>query len=233
MQTRQLLESFTAAGLALSLTSDNGLKVTPAKALNDDLRDTIKAHKTALVEYLQWVTVNDCTESQEGNPSKPNLDPTTAVKVLGKVPTDAARAGVPAAIDGPSLIIAPTTDPDRWCWPHVAAWNSKEIDTFKARVSHFTDKGLSLADAESEADRLAIRDREGDDRRLCLECTHLHGMDRWRCGTWQVPGVSRQEVARDLVLMLHRCGGFMALGNISDQSAICQLISENHFLQRS
>lgn len=128
---------------------------------------------------------------------------------------------------------ARATAPDPWCWPHSLAWNSKEIDTFTTRLARFTDKGLSLADAESEANRLVIRDRECDDRRLCLECTHLYGTDLWRCGNWQTANVARDRLGRVLVLMLQRCGGFMALGNNSDQRAICQLISENHPLHGS
>lgn len=126
---------------------------------------------------------------------------------------------------------AQATAPDRWCWPHSLAWNSKEIDTFTTRLARFTDKGLSLADAESEADRLVIRDRDCDDRRLCLECTRLHGAGLWRCGNWQAANVARDRLDRDLVLMLQRCGGFNALSDASEQSAICQLISENHSLR--
>jgi hypothetical protein len=46
--------------------------------------------------------------------------------------------------------------------------NTAEIDTFTARVHRFTAKGLLPADAEQMADRLLIRDREQDSRRVCL-----------------------------------------------------------------
>ncbi|MFC7462361.1 hypothetical protein [Hydrogenophaga defluvii] len=108
----------------------------------------------------------------------------------------------------------PTTDPDRWCWPHSEAMNGQEIDTFTARLSRFTDKGLTLTDAEREADRLAIRDRENDNRRLCLECAHLHGAGRWRCGNWHRAEVANQlkdaHLPGALVLTLQRCPGFGA-----------------------
>lgn len=100
------------------------------------------------------------------------------------------------------------SDPDRWCWPHSPAMNSREIDTFTDRLALFTGKGLTLEDGERLADKLAIRDRESDNRRLCLECAHLHGAGRWRCGNWRAADVPAQGVARDLVLMLHRCSGF-------------------------
>ena len=70
---------------------------------------------------------------------------------------------------------AAVADPDRWCWPHSTAMNTGEIDTFTARLARFTDKGLSLDDSEALADKLVLRDRESDDRRLCLECAHLAG----------------------------------------------------------
>lgn len=157
--------------------------------------------------------------------------PPACLHNLGAVDSGAMKHEAPAVNDGHPPNIAPATKPDRWCWPHSLACNSKEINTFTARLVRFTDKGLSLADAESEADRLVIRDRECDDRRLCLECTHLQGTDRWRCGNWQAANVASDRLSRVLVLMLQRCGGFMALGENSDQRGICQLISENHPFQ--
>lgn len=170
LNASDLLDTFTAAGLVLSLTPDSALKVTPARALNDELRATIKANKALLVDYLQCTAANDTTTT-------------------------------------------PSADPDRWCWPHSEAMNRLEIDTFTERLSGFADKGLTLAAAEQKADRLVIRDREGDDRRLCLECAHLHGAGRWRCGNWQAADVARDGLARELVLLLQRCGGFKAAPN--------------------
>ena len=115
-----------------------------------------------------------------------------------------------AANDSATPDPAPATDPDRWCWPHSPAMNTTEVDTFTARLARFTEKGVSYDEAERLADALVIRDREGDDRRLCLECPHLQGFGRWRCGNWQAVDVARQGLARDLVLMLQRCGGCAA-----------------------
>ncbi len=116
----------------------------------------------------------------------------------------------PVANDGARPALAPASDPDRWCWPHSQAMNTEEIDTFTARLARFTDKGVNHDDAELLADKLVHRDREGDDRRLCLECVHLQGFGRWRCGNWQAAEVARDGLARDLVLILQRCGGFAA-----------------------
>lgn len=110
----------------------------------------------------------------------------------------------------------PAPDPDRHCWPHSPAMNTAEIDTFTARLARFTDKGLSLDEGEALADTLVIRDRESDDRRLCLECTHLagHAAGTWRCSSWQRAGVAIKAgdagLPGDLVRTLQRCDGFRA-----------------------
>jgi len=83
-------------------------------------------------------------------------------------------------------------NPDTDCWPNSTAMNGAELDTFTARLARFTTKGLSAPDAESLADKLVIRDRDTDDRVLCLECRHMAGYGRasWRCGNWQRSGIA-------------------------------------------
>lgn len=101
-----------------------------------------------------------------------------------------------------------TTDPDRWCWPHSDAMNGLEIDTFNARLERFVDKGLTVTDAERVADRLVIRDREYDDRRLCLECVYLQSTGRWHCCNSAAADVAPEGLASELVRTLQRCCGF-------------------------
>ncbi len=99
-------------------------------------------------------------------------------------------------------------------WPHSMAMNGTEIDQFTARFSRFTEKGLTRSDVKALAERLAIRDRETDDRRSCLECRHLSGYGNtgWRCGNWQAAGIAFRprvtQLPADLVLQLQRCDGF-------------------------
>ncbi|GAB3480281.1 hypothetical protein GCM10011496_22230 [Polaromonas eurypsychrophila] len=89
-----------------------------------------------------------------------------------------------------------------------------EIDTFTARLARFTDKGLGLGDAEALADKLVTRDRESDDRRLCLECFHLSGQSgkAWDCRNWQAAKVASRardaQLSAALVTQLQRCDGF-------------------------
>lgn len=106
-----------------------------------------------------------------------------------------------------------TVDPDRWCWPHGSAMNTAEIDAFTARLARFTEKGMTLADADALADGLVERDREMDDRRLCLECVHLHGgTDCRRCGNPVVAGIGLRaadaHLPSDLTRQPQRCAGF-------------------------
>lgn len=41
------------------------------------------------------------------------------------------------------------------------------------RVPLFERRGLDTERAEALADRLALRDQQRDDRRMCIECSHL------------------------------------------------------------
>lgn len=108
----------------------------------------------------------------------------------------------------------PGNGPDRWCWPHSTAMTGSAIDLFTARMARFTDKGVTHGDAESLADKLLVRDRDDDDRVLCLECAHLGGYGRtsWRCGNWRAAGIAilprGTQLPADLVLRLQRCDGF-------------------------
>jgi hypothetical protein len=102
---------------------------------------------------------------------------------------------------------APAIDPDRWAWPHSSAMNGQELDTLMARQALFCQRGAAPQDAERLADSLVNRDRDDDDRRLCLECRHLHGAGPYRCGNARAAGV-HADLARDLVLTLQRCHGY-------------------------
>lgn len=57
------------------------------------------------------------------------------------------------------------------------AMSDTEVVTFDKRVARSI--WLGYADAEGRAGRLLYRDRSGDHRRLCPECTHAR--TGWRC----------------------------------------------------
>jgi hypothetical protein len=118
-----------------------------------------------------------------------------------------------AAMNDP--VVTATDDPDRCCYPHSSAMNTAEIKTFTARLSRFTTRGMTMSDSEVLADKLVIRDREEDDRRVCLECRHFagHRSGSWRCINWLAAGIAIRsrdaQLPADLVAQLQRCDGFM------------------------
>ena len=88
---------------------------------------------------------------------------------------------------------------------HAPCWDDAEIAAFTARTERFAL--LGRADADDLAERLTLRDRDGDDRRLCLGCTWLG--DTGRClaaATGRIPGADRRFEPVQTVLQL--CGAF-------------------------
>jgi hypothetical protein len=142
--------------------------------------------------------------------TSPYTEPTKPTKpgFVGFVAPDMAPLQKTGA--GPAAANDASPDPDRWCWPHSSAMSGAEIDRFIARAALFTGKGASSEEAEALADKLVTRDREQDDRALCLECTHLGGYGRtsWRCGNWQRADVPLQGLVPNMMLLLQRCNGF-------------------------
>ena len=123
----------------------------------------------------------------------------------------ALLSGAPPPTTGPlsdSLAAAPAVNPDRWCWPHSNAMNGAELATFASRTQRFTWRGVTTDDAEALADRLVIRDRQQDERRVCLECSnHRPG----RCGNYRAARLHSPELGRDLAELLQRCPGFQTV----------------------
>ena len=209
LTTRQVVEDLHAAGLSVTLTPDRALKVVPACDLTPVLRDLIRAHK---VELVAWLTAaNDATAEAVAPIAVANLpDRTTA-------PVEAIEASINPAVTAelepcpPVAIVGTPPDPDRWCWPHTDAMTGAEIATYTSRQVLFTAKGLTTVKAEVLADTLLTRDRDGDDRRICLECSHLSGWNgRRQCRGLQYAGMGGPLVSAGQVAMLQRCNGFKA-----------------------
>jgi hypothetical protein len=144
-------------------------------------------------------------------PERDATETTKRVSVVfvapGMAPMTKTEGDSPAAND-------PAPDPDQWAWPHSQALTGAEIDTFTARLHHFTGCGIADTDAEALANKLVTRDRESDDRRLCLECVRLagHSAGAMRCTNWQRAGVAMRatdaQLSAALVCLLQRCDGF-------------------------
>lgn len=110
-----------------------------------------------------------------------------------------APAGDPAANDAGAPVL-----PHSHARAHLS---DAEVEAFAARLERFTKRGLSLDAAEALAERLAIRDAEGDDRRMCLECSYLGALGRCiAAATGRLPGASRQ--LEPVQTILQRCEAF-------------------------
>ena len=176
---------------------------------------------------ITWADRAKAAISQTGQGGTAKTDETAISRLLAvsAVPIVAASAmpkplSSVLAVDSPTILekhgsfVVVTEDPDRWCWPRSSAMNGVEIGTFETRLHKFTEKGLARKDGEMLADRLVLRDRDQDDRRVCLECKHFagHGAGSWRCGNWQTAGVAIRsrdaQLPADLVVQLQRCDGF-------------------------
>ena len=156
------------------------------------LADLMK--KGSLRQFATMTVATDATVRPDSLPS------VASVATVSVATTPKQAANDPAAV---------THDPDRWAWPHSQSMTGREIDTFTARLHHFTRRGLAESDAERLADKLVTRDREGDDRRLCLECLHLKsGGGGWGCNQWQRAGLGASGLPAELVRQLQRCDDF-------------------------
>lgn len=78
--------------------------------------------------FRQFATVTVATVATV----RPDSPPSVASVATVSVATAQKQAANDPAAAMPDL--------DRWCWPHSAAMNGAEIDTFTARLARFTDK---------------------------------------------------------------------------------------------
>jgi hypothetical protein len=119
----------------------------------------------------------------------------------------ARPATAPSSSSSPSRRSGnPLMTPEQGDDCHAAGWDDAEIDAFRAREARFARLGRTV-DAEHLAERLTLRDRELDDRRMCLECAAL--ADNGRCLAamrGRLPGASRRLAP--VPTILQRCEGF-------------------------
>jgi putative DNA primase/helicase len=163
-------------------------KLIPALALIFALIDTPDSggivHETELVRAL---AMGDYLRSHANRLYAAAVIPetTNAATLLAKI-----KSGKLADRDG---VLLDSFTPRQVCaetcfWPHLSsAMNGVEIDTFAARLHKFTDKGLARR-WRTLADKLVVRDREADDRRVCLECRHFVRAWGWVMALWQLAG---------------------------------------------
>ena len=87
-----------------------------------------------------------------------------------------------------------------------AAINREETKNFK-RENERMNLFFGRVDAKELAQRLMIRYREQDDRRLCLECRHFKP-HRLECNNFERAGFTQPKLGSNWVSQLQRCLGF-------------------------
>lgn len=121
--------------------------------------------------------------------------------------TDAMRVALrdlkPAVLD----LLAANRQPDEHAMPELASvsWNDQDIARFLELRTRLLWWRWAEPDAECMAERLVRRDREQDDRVMCVECCHFRP---GRCGNYRRAGLSSSEVGYDWAVLLQRCPGF-------------------------
>lgn len=138
----------------------------------------------------------------------------TSATAATDVPLSAPTVAPVAVAEAPeaALINDPEFSPsdfDRWCWPAGDSMNGAEIEMMLSRTAIFLRRGLTLEQADLLADALMKRDREEDDRRLCLECIHLRGRT---CGRATAAGMGSDVTST--VRLLQRCPAFHPVGGL-------------------
>ena len=77
----------------------------------------------------------------------------------------------------------------------------------EVRFTQRIDLFFGRVDAKEIAHRLMLRDREQDDRRLCLECRYFKP-HRLECNNFEWAGFTQPKLGSNWVSQLQRCLGF-------------------------
>ena len=88
---------------------------------------------------------------------------------------------------------------------HADAWDEADIGRFQARVAAVQRRGFGIQDAEDLAERQTLRDRQADDRHMCLECRDLESTGR--CAAARRGGIHgadrRMEPVQTILMRCH------------------------------
>ena len=219
MGARDLLDDLRGAGFSVTAEGEK-LVVSPWSKLTEDMLDALRKAKPDLMALLAGpATVSrTCTDRQHllqhGTCGEP-----VAAGLL------ADRFGIvwpPAGHATSCRALTPKPAPESAGRPyrlspaeadrcHAGAWDEGETALFVARVSLFLRRGVGAEDADDLAERLVLRDRDGDDRRACVECRNLagHVSTGLRCKAARAAGVA-PDLPVALVMQQQRCPAFQS-----------------------
>lgn len=168
----------------------------------DDLKARAKARasgqKTAQPE--PWLMAKTANVAKTANET-----PEVLAKLAGLATLAISQQPREGVTTSPSPAPQPTESDTRKVQAVV-----EKAGRYAIRVEHFSRLGLPAGEAEALAERLALRDRDFDNRTACAECACLTGRPgAWRCTNWQRAGIGAPAVPGVFVLtMLQHCPGF-------------------------
>lgn len=103
----------------------------------------------------------------------------------------------------------PPADPEPWREHLAQPADDAELETMARRVVRFEALGMPSELADRTADRLLVRDREGDTRQPCAECAACRFdafTETWRCSSRMGMAGALQRIF--VTEQLQRCPGF-------------------------
>lgn len=219
MGARDLLDDLRGSGFSVTAEGEK-LVVSPWSKLTDDMLDALRKAKPDLMALLAGpATVSrTCTDCQHllqhgtcGEPVAAGLlaDEFGIVWPLaGHATSCGAFMPKPAPLPAGRPYRLSAAEADRY---HAGAWYDGGTGRFVARLSLFLRRGVAAEDSNDLAERLVLRDRDGDDRRACVECRNLTGRvsTGLRCKAARAAGVA-PELPAALVMQQQRCPAFQS-----------------------
>jgi hypothetical protein len=183
-----------------------GLRETLARTLGTELR-SCTPYAVQLCNLGADDATSNATRAQLSGPSPSARCATggaTPVQPPSCTPVASPLRGAPTAATPARPYRLTRADADG-C--HAGGWNDAEIATFTAHVTLFMRRGVSATDADDLAERLTLRDRDGDAQHACVECGHYRP---GRCGNHRRAGLYSSDVGHNLSATLQRCPGFQS-----------------------
>lgn len=222
MGAPDILMHLAERGIRLQPLPDGNLKASPAGVLTDAERAEIRAHKPALVELLttDWAaepvtpkpvhscaTCTHCTQARTcAEPEAAGLADRFRVVWLDLIGNHGRTCTAWSESDQrqPAEMVSKLTPEQQRA---VIGLDDAELQRLSRYMRRAQRHGLDLDVCERIADLLTLRDRQHDDRRMCLECSHLEPSGRCAAArSGRLAGAGRDLHPVKVVLM--RCPGF-------------------------
>lgn len=222
-----ILDAVRADGLEIGLTDGGDIWVKPKSRLTEATRQTLKAHKPELVDYLRRQAANDTAAS----PTAPVVDWREADRAYqahhwscpqcqasgkghGSLCSEGQRlhaayeaAPMPEWKAKPRSTAMPTAAPE----PHPYRMTPRSEPEI-VRMVELHRRAIHAGLPNNSATGKVIDElMDAPDMGSCFACNHLRGTEpeRWRCAG-RGHDLAGSRLPRELVVHLHRCDGYQS-----------------------